>query len=109
MIEDLRQNELDIFEQKVLDRIFGGHTPAHFEIGKGIFKISIADDVQKYIDRFENLVRPLMDEQGKIDGSEIKQYLKGDLACIVPEGKFRIVDVYDAVVPLINNIVGAMK
>lgn len=50
-----------------------------------------------------------MDEQGKIEGSTIKQYLSGNLAAIVPDGKFRLIEVYRQAAPLIRKIAGGMK
>lgn len=109
MIESLQQAELDLFEQQILTDLFGGVSSDHMTVGSGIFKINISGQVQKYIDKFEHLVRPLMDEQGKIEGSEIKKYLSGNLAEMVPDGKFRLIEVYRQAAPFIRTIVGAMK
>ncbi len=109
MIESLQQTELDLFEQEILTDLFGGVSSERMTVGSGIFKVNISGQVQKYIDKFENLVRPLMDEQGKIEGSTIKQYLSGNLAAIVPDGKFRLIEVYRQAAPLIRKIAGGMK
>lgn len=109
MIESLKQTELDLFEQQILTDLFGGVSSEHMTVGSGIFKVNISGQVQKYIDKFENLVRPLMDEQGKIEGSTLKQYLSGNLAAIVPDGKFRLIEVYRQAAPLIRKIAGGMK
>lgn len=106
MIEDLKQTELDMFEQAVLDKIFGGHEPENMIISRGIFKINVSDEVQSFIDRFEGICRPLMDEQGRIDGAEVKKYLSGIWADIVPENKMRLIDLYRQIEPVINKILG---
>lgn len=109
MIDNLKQTELDIFEQQLLDDIFGGHTPEYLVINKGIFKFDLSNDVQNYINKLEEFIAPLMDNQGYIHGSEIKKYLRGHWADVVPEGKFRLIEIYGQVAPLIKQFIGALS
>lgn len=109
MIEDLRQTELDLFEQQILTDLFGGVASEHMTFGSGIFKVNISGQVQRYIDKFENMVRPLMDEQGRIEAAEIKKYLSGNLAEILPDGKFRLIEVYRQASPLIKKLAGEVR
>ena len=109
MIDNLKQAELDLFEQAVLTDLFGGASSEHMTFGSGIFKVNISDHVQRYIDKFENLVLPLMDDQGRIEGLKIKQYLLGNLAVIVPDGKFRLIEIYRQAAPLIRKIAGEVR
>ena len=109
MITDLKQTELDIVEQKILTELFGGYSPENMVLKKGIFKINVADDVQKYINMFEDFVKPLMDDQGYINGAELKQYLDSKISWMLPNGNFRLGDVYDLIAPLAKRIIGVGK
>ena len=109
MITDLKQAELDIVEQKILTELFGGYSPDNMIIKKGIFKIDISGDVQKYINMFEEFIKPLMDEQGYLNGEELRQYIDSKISWMLPTGKFRIGDVYDLIAPLAKRILGAGK
>lgn len=106
MINSLQQTELDLIEQKILTEIFGGYNPENFIVRFGIFKVDLSDKVQKYINRFEELVMPAMDERGYINGSELKKYVDGKLAQIIPEGNFRLIDIYDQIAPTVKYILG---
>lgn len=108
MIEDLQQHELDLVEQKILTDIFGGYSPEYFKINiAGIFSKDLSDYVQKYINLFEETIKPFMDEQGMINGDKLKSVIKPDIAKYIPEMKFRPEDIYDIIHPLIVRIKGA--
>lgn len=109
MITDLKQTELDIVEQKILTELFGGYSPENMVLKKGIFKINVADDVQKYINMFEDFVKPLMDDQGYINGAELKQYIDSKISWMLPNGNFRLGDVYDLIAPFAKRIIGVGK
>jgi hypothetical protein len=109
MITDLKQTELDIVEQKILTELFGGYSPENMVLKKGIFKINVADDVQKYINMFEDFVKPLMDDQGYINGAELKQYIDSKISWMLPNGNFRLGDVYDLIAPIAKRIIGVGK
>lgn len=109
MITDLKQTELDIVEQKILTELFGGYSPENMVLKKGIFKINVADDVQKYINMFEDFVKPLMDDQGYINGAELKQYIDSKISWMLPNGNVRLGDVYDLIAPLAKRIIGVGK
>jgi hypothetical protein len=106
MITDLKQAELDIVEQKILTELFGGYNPENMVLKKGIFKINVAEDVQKYINMFEDLVKPFMNDQGLLNGAELKQYIDSKIAWMLPNGNFRIGDVYDLIIPIVKQILG---
>lgn len=108
MIEDLKQHELDLVEQKILTDIFGGYSPEYFKINiAGIFTKDLSEYVQKYIFLFEETIKPFMDEQGMIDGQKLKSIIKPEIAKYIPEMKFRPKDIYDILQPLIIKIKGA--
>ena len=108
MIDDLKQTELDIFEQKLLDDVFGGHEEQNMCIKKGFFELNLADNVQSCLDKLEQMVIPLMDDHGYIIGSEIKKYLSGQWKNIIPEGRFRLIEIYSQVSPMIKKIAGGL-
>ena len=109
MITDLKQAELDVVEQKILTELFGGYSPDNMVIKKGIFKIDVSNDVQKYINMFEEFIKPLMDEQGYLNGAELKQYIDSKISWMLPNGNFRIGDIYDLIAPLAKQILGVRK
>lgn len=109
MITDLKQAELDVVEQKILTELFGGYSPENMIIKKGIFKIDVSGDVQKYINMFEEFIKPMMDEQGYLNGAELKQYIDSKISWMLPNGNFRIGDVYDLIAPLAKRILGVNR
>lgn len=106
MIDSLRQTELDLVERKILTEIFGGYKPENFVYRVGLFKVDLADKVQKYINRFEELLIPLMDDRGFIKGKELKKYLDENIALVIPDEDFRLIDIYDKVAPAVKFILG---
>lgn len=106
MIDSVKQAELDMFEEQILDALFGGHQPEFFELGKGFFTVNIANEIQQVINRFEQTVLPFMDSQGRIDGVLLKNKLPVKWANIIPDNKFRLVDVCSDVLPIIQYVKG---
>lgn len=105
-MNDIQQMELDLFEKKVLTDLFGGYNAENFVINFGIFKYDLSGRVQKYISLFEDLAVPYMDEQGLINGEKIKTILQDKYKVLVPDSKFRLVDVYSNISPLISKLKG---
>lgn len=95
MIRDLQQTELDLVEKKILTEIFGGYEPQNLVFRHKLFKLDVSADVQRYIDKFEAFIKPFMDEQGYVDGAEIKKHLADEVAKFIPAEKFRLIDIYD--------------
>lgn len=105
-MNDMQQLELDVFEKKVLTDLFGGYKAENFVINFGIFKYDLSSKVQKYITLFEELAVPYMDEQGLVDGAKIKTILQDRYKILVPDNKFRLVDIYSNISPLISKLKG---
>lgn len=103
-MNDIQQIECDVFEKKVLTDIFGGYNTENMTINFGIFKYDLSSKVQKYISLFEEIAVPYMDEQGLIDGAKIKPLLQDKYQVLVPDSKFRLVDIYSNISPLIGRI-----
>ena len=91
---DRRQMELDAFEKSALELVFG----KEYESNPRFLWISkfFPEVIQKRIDSFEQFVKPLMDEDGKIDGALLKSVAGnklGTLQAIIPNQPFYLSDV----------------
>lgn len=101
----VKQEELDLLEREILQDIFGGSTPDKFIFKYGVFKYDLSPKVQTYIDKFESIIGPLMDDSGLMDVEDIKKYIR------LPEAfsankKFRPVDFYrDNLRPILRSII----
>ena len=105
---DIKQQELDFMEQQILTDIFGGFTPDSFVYRFGFMKIDLAPKVQKAITDFENFVKPLMEEDGTIDVSKIKNYVNEQYVKL-PDGKYRLIDIYRKGQPFLTAIIKYLK
>lgn len=91
---DRRQMELDAFEKSALELVFGKEyqsNPRFMWVSKFFPEV-----IQKRIDSFEQFVKPLMDEDGKIDGAMLKSIAAGRLGTlqsIIPNQPFYLSDV----------------
>lgn len=100
---DIKQLELDLAEQQMLTDIFGGYTPDKFVIKVGIFKYDLSPKVQKVLNDFEKIVKPMMTDEGKINLSELKQYITSDYINI-PDGLYRPIELYRKIQPLVGGL-----
>jgi hypothetical protein len=105
---DIKQQELDFVEQQVLTDIFGGYTQDKFVYRFGLFKIDLTPRVQKAIGDFENLVKPMMDNEGFLDTSHIKSFIN-EAYINIPDGKYRLIDIYRRGQPLLTSIIKYLK
>jgi hypothetical protein len=105
---DVKQQELDFMEQQVLTDIFGGYTPDKFVYRFGFMKIDLEPKVQKLISDFEGFVKPLMEDDGTIDVGKIKKYINEQYIQL-PDGKYRLIDVYRKGQPFLTTIVRYLK
>lgn len=100
---DIKQQELDLAEQQMLTDIFGGYTPDKFVLHVGFFKYDLSPKVQKVLNDFENIVKPLMNEQGQINLSELRKYVAIDFINI-PDGSYRPIELYRKIQPLVAGL-----
>jgi hypothetical protein len=109
---DIKQQELDLAEQQMLTDIFGGYTPDKFVLRIGFFKYDLSPKVQKVLNDFENIAKPMMNEQGQIDLSQLRKYVATDYINI-PDGFYRPIELYRKIQPLVaglkDYIIGAIK
>lgn len=91
---DRKQMELDAFEKTALELVFG----KDYESNPKFMWVSkfFPDVIQKRIDSFEQFVKPLMDEDGKIDGQMLKTFSNGKfgaLESVIPNKPFYLSDI----------------
>ena len=96
-IMDRQQMELDAFEKAALELVFG----KNYESNQKYMIVSkfFPNVIQQRIDSFESFIRPLMDEDGKIDGTMLKTLATGKFASlnsIIPNAPFYLSDVSSA-------------
>lgn len=99
------QKELDLFEQQVLTDLFGGYTADKFVMKVGIFKYDLTPKIQKTIADFETFIKPFMNSEGYIDGTQIKKYISIPYLQI-PDRLFRPIELYREIQPLLLNLKG---
>ena len=102
MLEDLKQTELDIAEEKLIRAFFGGSLEPD-ALSSGVLNL-LNVDVNNYIKKFEDMVRPFMNDSGYVDGSRLKHTLesfKPKLALFIPEREFRLSELADEIEPII--------
>lgn len=105
---DAKQSELDFVEQQILTDIFGGYTSDNFVFRYGFFKFDLSPKVQKAINDFENLMKPIMDEEGYINADDIKKFVNESLVTL-PSGRYRLIDVYRKCQPYLASIISYLK
>lgn len=104
MLADVKQNELDVAEERLLTTIFGSATiDAKTEWLLKYLNI----DINEYIQNFENIVKPLMLDNGMVDASLTKSLVSTKyplLSNIIPSTNFRLVDIVDTLTLLLKGI-----
>lgn len=102
MLVDVRQNELDIAEEKLLTAIFGSteiDTKAQW-----LLKF-LNIDINDLIQNFENTLKPVMLDNGMVDAQMVRSlvsYKYPLMANIIPSQNFRLVDI-------VNELLGLLK
>ena len=102
MLVDVRQNELDIAEEKLLTAIFGSteiDTKAQW-----LLKF-LNIDINDLIQNFENTLKPVMLDNGMVDAQMVRSlvsYKYPLIANIIPSHNFRLVDI-------VNELLGLLK
>lgn len=91
---DRKQMELDVFEKGALELVFG----KNYESNQKYMFVSkfFPDVIQKRIDTFEQFMRPLMNDDGQIDGAMLKSIAGGKLGSlksVIPDKPFYLSDV----------------
>ena len=100
---DIKQQELDLAEQQMLTDIFGGYTPDKLVVHVGFLRFDLSPKVQKVLNDFEKIVKPLMNEEGQINLSELRKYVAVEYINI-PDGLYRPIELYRKIQPLVGGI-----
>lgn len=104
MLADVKQNELDIAEERLLTTIFGSTT---IDVKTEWLLKYLNIDINEYIQNFENIVKPLMLDNGMVDASLTKSLVSTKyplLSNIIPSTNFRLVDIVDTLTLLLKGI-----
>lgn len=108
MLSDIKQVELDAAESKILVTLFGSTEPgAKAQWLMNFLGIRLNDILQE----FEYLVKPMMDDQGLVDGRMMRELLGGKFplfAQAIPAGPFRLVDIADPLAKLLEILKGKL-
>ena len=100
---DIKQLELDLAEQQLLTDLFGGYTPDRFVMKIGIFKYDLSPKIQKVLNDFEGIVKPIMNDQGQINMSELRKKFASDYINL-PDGLYRPIEIYRKIQPLVAGL-----
>lgn len=98
MKQNLIQIELDMVEEYILTCLFGNiQNPQVNSTIKSFLALrgaNLAEIINSYIDRFEDIIKPLLKENGYIDGEKLSKLLEVKLnQNISLSGDCRLIDV----------------
>ena len=104
MLVDVKQNELDIAEERLLTNLFGSTTiDARTEWLLKFLNI----DINNYIQNFENVIKPLMLDNGMVNSTQLRSLVSDKyplLVNLVPSTDFRIVDIVDTLTIVLKGV-----
>jgi hypothetical protein len=104
MLTDVRQNELDLAEERLFTGLFGSTTLD--AKAQWLLKF-LGIDINDLIQNFEGVVKPLMDDDGLVNAELARSLVSTKsplLSNIIPTYNFRLVDVSDGVVELLKGL-----
>lgn len=104
MLVDVRQNELDVAEEKLFKAIFGGtDLDAKTQWLLKFFNIDINDLIQN----FENTIKPVMLDNGMVDAQMVRSLVASKyplISNIIPPNNFRLVDIVNELLSLLKGV-----
>lgn len=105
MLTDIRQNELDLAEERVLTNLFGSTTPD----AKTQWLLKFLDiDINDIIQNFESIMKPIMDDNGLVNAELAKSLTATKfplLSNILPTSNFHLVDAADGVINILQSLI----
>ena len=104
MLVDVKQNELDIAEERLLIVLFG--SPEIDAKAQWLLKF-LNIDINNIIQNFENTVKPLMLDNGMIDAGLTRSLVASKyplISNIIPSKNFRLVDIVDELTVLFKGV-----
>lgn len=109
MLTDIKQHELDIAEERLLTALFGSTTPD----AKTQWLLKFLNiDLNELIQNFEFVVKPLMNEQGLVDGVLTRSLVATQypvLSNIIPAEPFRLVDIADSIGKVLERLMKGIR
>ncbi|MBO5956695.1 MAG: hypothetical protein J6Q39_03995 [Bacteroidales bacterium] len=106
MLEDLKQNELDLAEEKLIRSLFNGSLEPS-PIASLVFKTT-GFDPNKVISSFEGYVKPFMTDTGLLDCSRLRTALRVKnprIADLLPMKTVRLSDLAEELAPIIQQMI----
>lgn len=106
MLVDVKQNELDLAETKLLESLFGStELDAKAQWLLKFFNIDINNTIQT----FENLMKPLMLDNGMVDAGLTRSLVATKyplISNIIPSQNFRLVDIVNELTTILKGTKG---
>lgn len=103
-----KQNALDELEAAVLDDIFGGHTAESMSVRVGLLNINLTGKAQKIINEMEAFLAPVLDDNGFVSVQKMTENGIQIPDFIMPDAKFRPIDLYRIFSPVVRKIKGSL-
>jgi hypothetical protein len=106
MLEDLKQNELDLAEEKLIRSLFNGSLEPS-PVASLVFKTT-GFNPNKLIMQFEGLIKPFMTDTGLLDGSRLRSALRQmypRISEIIPMKTIRLSDLAEEIAPVIQQLI----
>lgn len=108
MNNNLIQIELDMAEEHILKCLFGDiNNPQVNTTIKSFLALqgkSLVGTINEYIDKFEAIIKPMLKENGYIDGAKFSELLKIKLNQDIPIQDFRIIELTRVLEPWLLDI-----
>lgn len=105
MLTDLKQNELDLAEEKLLIAVFGSTEPD----AKVQWLLKFLDiDLNKYIQNFENVMKPLMNDNGLVNANALQSVVSlkfPTLSKALPSQDFRLSDTTEQLLTIVKELI----
>ena len=106
MLEDLKQNELDFAEEKLIRSLFNGSLEPS-PVASLVFKTT-GFDPNKLIAQFEGIIKPFMTDTGLLDGSRLRSILRQThprISEMIPMKTIRLSDLAEEIAPVIQQLI----
>ena len=108
MLVDLKQNELDIAETKLLETLFGStELDAKTQWLLKFFNIDINNTIQTFENLMKPLMKPLMLDDGTVDARLARSLVATKhplISNILPSENFRLVNIVNEITTLLKGI-----
>lgn len=101
MLTDIKQTELDIAEELIFNKLWGG---VELDATSKFILNALNIDINDYIQAFENRIKPFMNEKGLVNGSLLRQAVavkSPKVSEMIPPHDFRLKDIVEGVLSCI--------